>query len=474
MKLAIIGTGPTAWATYKAIQAVLPKAEVTFICPSKRFSIKRDKTLGAAAQKNKFGSYYPYDTDGSNLAFHSQGNYSMANGGLSSTWGAGLRIWPKRELEKLEVTAEEIYQAARALLEELPYTGTNESLGIPNLDDETHKPFPKGSAVLSDLFQFKNFEDYEIIRPSLAIDTLGTNECTGCGECLTGCPYGSIFDSGVRIDNLVLRKKVKRAIGVVEKVSQDEQKVTAYIKTDTKESTQIFDHVFLCAGAIGTPEILMNSRIIPKRIEILDSQVFYFIGIKFSVLRKKENLFALSEVGMYTKNQNQKIYASLYECNMENRRRIAEKIRFSLRLPISSLPKFVDRFLVLGIGFLHSDQSGKIELSMEHSAKIAVNTIQNGQTSKEIKSALRIIYKNLRAKKLMVIPRIFTAPGVGEGFHSGGGAPVGSPILGKNGSISNATRIHVSDTSLLPFLEPGPHTFTAMCLSYVHVLRSFG
>jgi len=474
MNFAIVGTGPSAWSTYMAIMKMRPEVDISFIDVGKRFSSAQQKIVGAEAQKTKFGSDYMYEVSGSNLESEFQSPYSMANGGFSSSWGAGLRVWPETELKKINLDLAEIHQSAKDLLSVIPYTGTSDSLGLPAPLKIEDKPFPIGSDSLIRLCILGESTDHVIIRPSLAIETSGHNACVGCGRCLTGCPYGSILDFGDLVDRLIATKRASRIFGRVEKVEQKSGTVWISILQNDITKTLQFDRVFLCAGALGTPQILMNSGYLPDKVEIIDSQVFYFLGLKNPFYRSPTPKFALSELSFYTKMPQEKIYASLYQSNDETRSRISKKIRKVFRLPFFPVPRFLDRCLIFGIGFIHSDFSGKMKLTKMQSGGFKIDLIENQETKKSIAKALKTIRNTLGSKKLFIIPKITLTPLIGGGFHLGGGVVLDSKFTSLDGTLKNANMVHISDTSLLPFLEPGPHTFTSMCVNYSLVTKCLG
>ena len=469
MRFAIIGTGPTAWSAYLGVKAKIPNAEITFFDGGNRFTLDNGRTL-VSGQKRKFGSSYMYSQLPNAIPSDRTLNFSLANGGLSTTWGAGLRVWPKESLEKLGLVPTEIYESACALLKYLPISGTHADLGIPESFFPRTPNYPTGShPILSD-WQSKSDIEIKIIRPSLAIQVTGLGSCKGCGQCLSGCPYGSIFDAGDFIDRIVASKKASRVNGVVTKIQQIDQQVSISVDKDTFVDTLIFEEVIVCAGAIGTPALLIQSNII-KSAEIKDSQVFYFIGLCLRKIKNKSD-FALSRNSIYRfGSSEQKFYASLYTSNFEIRDRISKyisKYLFGINIPI---PKFFDYFLVSGVGFLHSDVSGSIELKCEIPGTTQVSVIENKLTRKCISNALKSISRQLIRHRILVPSKFFVRPRTGEGFHCGSATPIDGDHLNKFAQIRNAPRIRIGDSSILSFIEPGPHTFMAMCLIYSSIMK---
>jgi ferredoxin len=469
MKIAIIGTGPTAWSAYLGVKAKMPNSEVTFFDGGNRFTSDEGRTF-VSGQKRKFGSAHMYSLLPNATPSDKTLNFSLANGGLSTTWGAGLRVWPKESLEKLGLVPTDIYESAVALIKHLPVTGTHADLGIPKSFFPKVTNYPKGSdQILSDLPP--RFDDgIEIQRPALAIQTTGLDGCVGCGQCLSGCPYGSIFDAGDFIDRIIASKKASRVKGIVKKIQQIEEQVFVSVSKDAFTMTYIFEEVIVCAGAIGTPALLIQSEII-QTAKIKDSQVFYFIGFSLRKLRS-QNDFALSRNSMYRYGLNKdSFYASLYTCNSEIRERISKYLaKYLLGMKIS-IPKIFDSYLISGIGFLHSDVSGFIELKSHLTGEIQVSVNENKLTKKFIANALKSISGQLIRHKILVPTKFFVRPKTSEGFHCGSATPIDGDSLNQLGQVRHSPRIRIGDSSTLNFIEPGPHTFMAMCLVYSKIMK---
>lgn len=468
MEIAIVGSSLSAWAVYQSLTATISSTDtITIIDSGYRFKVDSPDKKLLAGQKTQFGSAHMYDTTGSGLDFLEQSNYSMASGGLSTVWGAGIRLWSIDSLSGIPIKAHDFYAAAKFLLGRLPYTGNARTLNIPaEFDIAEHAP-PAGSDHFDFLFNIDGHSSVQVFPTPLAIDVVGSTKCRGCGDCLTGCPYNSIFDAGVAFDSIVGSKKLSRVVGVVSKLVPHEEKVGVEIDNGQGRLVHgLYDAVYLCAGAIGSPAILMRSQLISNQIDVLDSQVFYFIGIQRPRREKNSKKFALSQATISAESGSEiEFTASLYESNQDVRNRISDLVAkrlFGLRI---RPPRFLDHFLFFGIGFLDSSVSGKIQLSLERENQIKVRSIEDPGTVTKVKQALRIIAKSLLRKGLLVIPWISVVPPPGAGFHSGGALPLDGALIDSRGCLRSCPSIHISDTSLLPYLKPGAHTFTSMSLS---------
>jgi len=458
-RIAIIGSGPSGWATFKTLE-YLHRHCCTIVLLDAGLRESQSSKAPTLAGKTKFGSTHMYGGNFLNIRFSSPNNISLANGGLSTIWGAGIRLWDKEILENYGDPGK-IYESAEQLLGDIPYSGTGESLNFPKGFKITDTQSPPNSGDFKSLFAH-TFSGVCSFETALAVDVSTALKCIGCGNCLSGCPYGSIFDSGTAFDKQATILNIeKRQILVKKIVSTKDGIEVKGLLASYQEFVEMFDEVHLCAGAIGTPVLLLNSNLVDVAdISILDSQVFYFLG--FKKFQKSENpSFALSQITLSSDNSTSNNFkASLYKSNTDIRSRINELLKSKLFFNLP-LPSFLDRFLFLGIGFLDAKNSGTIKIR-KVGKEVMVETISPG--TKQIREALLRIRKYLSPKGFYVLPGVFIKPPPGLGFHSGGGFPIASSHVDEFGRLRNDPRIRISDVSILKSIPAGAHTFSSMSI----------
>jgi ferredoxin len=393
----------------------------------------------------------------------------MAHGGLSNTWGAGIRLWDKEYLASATVQSKLIYEAARELLQKIPYTGDESSLNLPPGLRIIPKAPPRGSDAFDKLFlQGKHSGSSLETRTGLAVCVEGPNACRGCGQCLSGCPYGSIFETSSLFDDSHRKGEFAFIEGIVKSVQKSASGTSVFYTTQSQiiESLE-FDKVYLCAGAIGTPSVLVRSKLLPSHIKVADSQVFYFMGLSYFKKNKKNDYFALSQATLTSNlGEDCEFMCSLYSCNSDVRKRISELIAsrfFGLQL---KLPKFLDRILYLGIGFIDSTQSGSIQIDLVNDTdEIEISSKRNPKSKKVVKRALQEIARTTRKSKMFTLTWFYQMPNPGAGFHSGASMPAGGTFVSENGTLRSLESVIIADVSILPFIKPGPHTFTSMAIN---------
>ncbi len=458
-RIAIVGSGPSSWATFQILRLLhLNCCEITILDANKRESY--DSDAPTIASKSKMGSTHMYEVDDGFIEFKEPNNFSLANGGLSTVWGAGIRLWDQNYLSEHGLLSD-IYSSALTLLKELPYSGDNSTLNIPSEWKIPSTPRPPGSVDFADLTDFSS-RGIRSFPTALAINVTSNDKCVGCGKCLSGCAYGSIFDSGNLFDKYLAQKLISRRDFLVEKIVLTPKSVELHgLSNNELQGIQYFDEVHLCAGAIGTPAILLRSDLVPRRkLKVLDSQVFYFMGLK-KFARNKLSSFALSQITIASHgSKDYEFKASLYRSNEDIRLRAKQAIKKITKLHFP-IPRFVDNYLFVGIGFLNSNQSGAINIT-EKDGRVFIDTVASKK--EYARNAIEDIRKFLFRKRMLVFPSVVEMPSPGLGFHSGGALPLDSELVDEYGRLRVDNRIRVSDVSILKSIPAGPHTFSSMAI----------
>jgi len=144
--------------------------------------------------------------------------------------------------------------------------------GLPQLPDSKFLP-PMELSCLEQHFRdsiAKNFDGRVMTIGRVAIVTKehnGRGPCQYRNRCIRGCPYGAYFSSNsatlppaYATGNLTLRPN-SNVYEVIYDEATGKAKGVKVIDSETKETTEFYAKViFLCASALGSTHILMNSK----------------------------------------------------------------------------------------------------------------------------------------------------------------------------------------------------------------------
>lgn len=500
LPVVVIGTGPTAFAAVKAllergrrvhvidIGTDLPTSVTHAIDAAKQdhptswspdiiTALDGGEVVSRLAGKLYFGTDTPYryPTQVAPIV-HETGALlpiSGALGGLSNVWGAGILSLSPSEFESWPVSSSEMNHSYANVARHFPIVGCHDAL-----DHRFPWPFePSGSPALSTRFRRFVSDDKRSHQPGnvligasrLMVAPLGKG-CTGCGRCLTGCPYGAIFDARNLFRPLIDNGALTYQTGtVVESISETAAgvEIRATDLASQRQTTVLADRVLIAAGSVSSVSILQRSGLCSTTITVRDSQVFYVPLVLGTRWTPDSAHFTLAQAFVVSADSRpeEDFQLSIYDTSDE----LAQRFELMAPRPLVPLAKrfggLAARRVVGGIGFLPSELSGTLDVST-HKGRTVVRTTSGEATKPAVKRVVRRLERALLARGVGVISPLVQIPGPGAGFHVGSALPMtNTPGPGETDSLGRppkSGRIHVVDSTILPRLHPGPTTFTAM------------
>ncbi len=314
----VIGSGPAGVACARALLArgasVLmldaglelepDRAEIVRQCAAVKpeaWSAAQRAALSAGMDANAkgvplklvFGSDFPYRETAEKIPWRNHGaglKPSLALGGLSNTWGAAMLPYRDGDIAGWPVDNAALAQHYRAV---------TAITGLAARRDDLEEIFPLHcdqpgtlqSSRQADLLlgSLKKHRDelrgrgWHFGRARVAVraaDNAQGNGCVHCGFCMSGCPYGCIYNSADTVRELRAEKNFtyQRDV-VVTAVRENAEKVfiTGFHRGTRAPLAFEADRVYLAAGVIPTAQIVLRSQGAYDRPLILrDSQYFLF------------------------------------------------------------------------------------------------------------------------------------------------------------------------------------------------------
>jgi len=489
----VIGSGPTGWAACMGVWARGGQPLIIDIGYT-----ATDHTLESAIgnpmvkSKSRFGSEHMYSFPLSKFEMFPPTKpipLSGAIGGLSTVWGAGIQPVSRVDLSDVpKEVGDGLLLASKELLKKMNFLGRSDLLSRRDpWPIEPHDQVVTSSRFRKILIRAdtkKKIEGKKVLYGSPRLAITGSSNrglkgaCTLCGQCMSGCPEDSIFDSGQAIQKGILDFGGRYIQGIAMKLSSsvsplDQSKL--YVEVDVRledGSTLIVKarRVYLAAGPIGTPVILQKSGFAPPVLDVRDSQMFY--GAFASIDKYEDNKQTMSTSQGYFStssavSQEEEFSMSIYEYSNDFKNRLEQMVPRLIR-PLVKLIAPLTRRILPGIGFLSQDVSGLIRLTYD--GKRTILTFHNNP---ETKHAIRSAKKNLghTSRRLGLFPLVnpFATPSVGAGFHAGASMPMGtdsSHLIDWNGRLKAEERIRIVDATSLMRIKAGSHTFMAMANAY--------
>jgi len=250
-------------------------------------------TAKGLPRKLIFGSDFPYRDTETEIPWQpglTSLEPSLALGGFSNVWGAAMLPYRDADLAGWPVKNAELAPHYRAVTAFTGLAGQMDDLAelFPLYCDEPH---PLRSSRQAELFLGHLHRHREPLRAAgwhfgrsrLAVRAAATpagGGCQHCGLCMSGCPYGCIFNSADTVRQLQTRPGF---------TYQRDAIVTTLTETGGRVDVRGFDHrtraplaltahrVYLASGVIPTAQILLRSQgDFDQSLHLRDSQYFLF------------------------------------------------------------------------------------------------------------------------------------------------------------------------------------------------------
>ncbi len=385
---------------------------------------------------------------------------SHSFGGLLNIWGANCLRFSKDDFEEWPIsydTLKKYYQSCEKIM------------NVSHFDDEISRDLqieekffdPNKSNLFSNFI--KIFLKNRIISNKYLIG-LARVALSNDNYTINSKDYIKklILDQKIEYKNNLNLKKFTIKKDVIELNFQNDKS----LKLLTKK-------LFIGAGAVQTPKIIINSINIEKDLIIKESQPFYipciFLGKSF-----------INDFSHHTLSQAHAVFKENIKYNIG---KIHYEIKYDPKLTIISLkkqfgflykliPNFIIKRIFVITGFInsnHSTYSGKIK---KDNLEIKIN--KNDDNEKKIKfeilNQLKILSNNFN---FIVIKTFLKLGNFGRGFHLGGSIPMlkedkikemksNDLYTKKNGEVINYKNVMIIDSTNFTNIPAGSTSLTIM------------
>lgn len=475
----------------------LSQKKVTDWPPAESVKIHADSAanLKGLPHKKLFGSDFVYRESTEKIPWRGNDDAlrpSLALGGLSNVWGAtmlplrdeDIADWP---LQRSDL--DEHYRAAASIMNMSARHDDLEETFPLHADATPLKQSRQAARVLESLerrrddLRARGWRFGQSRVAIRAVDSARGMGCVYCGHCLTGCVYGCIYCSAYTVQELKQQSNFRYERDViVTRLRESSGSVTIEGFNRLTGSPLSFEagRVYLGAGVIPTAQILLRSQeAYDQPLMLRDSQYFLFPILLTRRVRDVENeaLQTLSQVFLELNNPQiarRCVHLQIYTYSDM----IAGAVRRSLG-PLKMLARQVQERLLVVQGYLHSDESSAIEMTLKRDRQkdfLQLESKLNPEAPLAIKRVLRELGKQRKALGGFVVPPMLQIARPGRGFHCGASLPMRvkpvkfeSDLLGRPAGWS---RVHVVDASVLPTVPATTITFTVMANSHRIALQT--
>ena len=444
--------------------------------------------IGAAGLPTKlvFGSDYPYAATEENIPRTEHGTGlcpSLALGGLSNAWGAAMLPHRDEDIADWPVKNAELEQHYRAVLAFTGLAAQRDDLEeLFPLHCENPQGLPgsrQAELLLGNLQRHRTAlrnRGWWVGRARVAVraaDTPRGAGCNRCGLCMTGCPYGCIYNSADTVRELRAQKNFSYQRDVIVtrlRENSGNVRVEGFHRRTREPLLFEADRAYLAAGVVPTAQILLRSQdAYDQPLRLRDSQYFLFpivMGRRTPDVRS-EALYTLSQIFIELNRPDispHTVHLQIYTYSDL----IGAAAQKTLGVFKFLAPQLEDRLLIVQ-GFMHSNDSQQIELKLQHEGardRLHAMVVPNPKARNVVNRVMREMLGQARRLGGLVLPSMLQFEKPGRGYHSGGSLPMRaqpgkfeSDVLGRPHGWSN---VHVVDASVLPSIPGTTITFSVM------------
>jgi ferredoxin len=440
-------------------------------------------------EKRRIGSDYPFRNVGQldGLTAGRDVNpavISPAYGGFSTVWGAQIMPFASAAFESWPVSPATMRHHYEAILRHLPFAGEEDDLmtRFPLMRQPAPLPpmSPRSRRVLHNYENHRaklNARGVTVGKARLAFDPAN---CSRCGMCMTGCPYGLIYSAAQTFDALRRAGKVTLHRGLLAiDIREEASEVTLTTRELATGRTRRFeaDHVYVACGAIGTARLVASSlRLFNCELPLLESRQFVLPLLSRHATEdpRGRREFTLNQFNVIVAPDSDAVNVVTLHCYTFNPAFVDALPRALRARSAEGLQAQLLRRLSVAFGYLPSWHSSRLRIHIGrrgHDAMLPDCHVASEPSPRGQGRALRAVLQRLaRAGRLLdlypLIPMARLSP-AGGSYHWGGTFPhtVAAPSTLSSDSLGRVgpwRRTHLVDASVFPAVPAMTFGLTVM------------
>ena len=426
---------------------------------------------GGIPLKMAYGSSFPYREpaplpmapDGA------EGKPSYARGGLSNVWGASMMPFRTEDMTEWPFTANELEPHYREVLNLVPYSARQDMLAeLFPLHSEHARPLKTSSqadALLQDLASAHTTLRFGSSR--LAVDA----SCVYCALCIYGCPYGYIYNSGDTLEQLRARGGFTYRPGIlVQRVSESPShvEVSGVTVDGGTPFSMAVERAFLACGVFSTARIVLASlEAFDETVHAADNCYFLLPLLRYRNQERvrREALHTLAQVFLEVLDPSvgpHTVHLQVYTYNELFKRQLRNMLGPLAAVAGSGL---LGRLLLIQ-GYLHSDLSPGLNLSLARGGTLSLGVEPNTRTRPALSALRKLLWQERGAMRAVPVSPAMRVGKPGRSFHTGGTFPMRSRPrrleTDTAGRPHGFSRLHLVDASVFPSLPATTITLSVM------------
>ena len=307
-----------------------------------------------------------------------------------------------------------------------------------------------------------------------------TDRCRRCGLCLIGCPDDLIYNSRQSLDRLREHNGFSYEPGlVVRTVEERGDYVLVRAEDASTGAPRVLRGIrcLLAAGVLSTARIVLESLSwFDRPVSMIDSQfsVLPLLALRCTSGVEREEIHTLCQLYLEVSDptlSDHNMHCQLYTYNDLFKMALGKMAGGLLALVPGARAALLGRLMV-ALCYLHSDDSGRVEVRLERgegeAARLLAEPRPSPRTARVVRGLARKLLRHTRDLGFVAATPALHIAAPGRGFHTGGAFPMNdrssdsdarSDVLGRP---AGWRRIHLVDASVFPTIPATTITYTAM------------
>jgi hypothetical protein len=297
--------------------------------------------------------------------------------------------------------------------------------------------------------------------------------------CLAGCPYDLIYNTRQTLERLETCPRFTYVPRLVVRTLEErgDQVVVRGEDAQTGAPRELrAARCFVAAGVIPSARIVLESLgWVDRPVRLLDSQynVLPLLAVRATPGVETEALHTLCQIFLEVddpKLSRHNIHCQLYTYNTLFKAALGKTAGGLLvRLPL--VPKAILGRLMVALCYLHSDDSGGVQLRLERKVGTARGALvaepeRTPKTARVVRGLGRTLLRHAPALGFAAAAPAVHIASPGRGYHSGGTFPMNAhpsdaqtDVLGR---LAAWRRVHLVDASIMPTIPSATITYSVM------------
>ena len=491
MEVAVIGTGPAAFSVVSALSSHIEGGgvRVTLLGPAgtrPAFALRgRDPRTWTAAEYDALhqqlkrlggGGFPPPRTQYGSLLEKCLGDLRTTLyrtdyfGGLGEFWSTAMFPFRERDFRNWPIGHGEMSAYYRRVADLVGIAGEPDGFRNSYPDTFVNRPAVRQTPLAVDLTrslarrgsQGPRFK-IRAAANQLAVETRAdeSNACEYCGGCFYGCFKDALFRPGAELEKLIARGTISwlpRAVVAVSSRSDGDLEVDL-----GSGSTKRFQKVFLCAGAIGSSEIISRSLGISDHDVFIDDNEMYNFPILYYGAQKHRftDHFSISATAVTIEpvqagcgESGHLLVAALPSLMFDYYvpKRLADRVR--------GLVRFVQGRFLIGQMYVDGATAARYALRVDRDGHASIRPVRSGASDARARLQIAELARALRGSRFA--PLRLPLMRVSSSYHYVGGFPFGNPLVPVGERCEILPGLFACDSMVFPDSPAQPLTFTIM------------